>query len=57
LNPSCKSDFQISFNNAVANENRQNIIFIISSSYVDKKYISDMERADNLNLLTMGEMR
>jgi len=32
--------------------NFQNFIFD-----VDKKYISDMERADNLNLLTMGEMR
>jgi hypothetical protein len=41
-----KSVFQISFNNAIANEDRQNIVFIILSSYIDKKYIYDIGKSD-----------
>jgi hypothetical protein len=53
----CKSVFQISFNNAIANGNRQKIIFIISSSYIDKKYGYDIGKSDANPRLALGETR
>jgi hypothetical protein len=53
----CKGVFQISFNHAIANGNCQNIIFIISSSYIDKKYIYDIGKSEANQRLTIGETR